>query len=89
LKALIKKYIRASVTDEETEKYLPYAKQKLEYIIASEGDSDGNRSKPKYLAHILAEIIENERFSEYCFNSAAEKMKGGQDYVQYMQTNPV
>ena len=42
------------------------AKRKLARIIEREGDADGERLKPYYLAQLVAEAVTAERFSNYC-----------------------
>ena len=65
-KSLIKKQVGIEVTDDEIEEHMPYAKRKLSHIISREGDLNGERNKPWFLATLLGEIINMERFSQYC-----------------------
>lgn len=44
-------------TTQEFDRALQYATDKLERIIAREGDADGARGLPEYLAHLIAEHI--------------------------------
>ena len=78
-KSLIQKQGGIEVTDEEVEENMPYAKRKLSHIISREGDLKGERNQPWYLATLLGEIINMERFSQYCRQVSSrimtEKMK--------------
>lgn len=65
-KEMVEKYAEIEVTQEEIDAYLPQAKRKLSHIVNLEGDLDGERNQPWYLATLLGEIINMERFSEYC-----------------------
>lgn len=42
-----------------------YAEHKLERIIEREGDADGARREPWYLAQLIAETIKGNRFSKF------------------------
>lgn len=63
LKQLVEQCGQAFVYQEEIDIYLPHAQRKLELIISREGDGNGERLKPYYLAQLLWEIISLERFS--------------------------
>lgn len=49
------------VTGREIVTALPLAMDKLERIIAREGDDDGERLKPYYIAQLVAEQIRSDR----------------------------
>ena len=68
-KQLVEECGQAEVYQEEIEFCLPQAKRKLELIIGREGDGNGERLKPYYLASILWEIISLERFSRSIIKS--------------------
>lgn len=68
-KRLVEECGQAEVYQEEIDIYLPHAKRKLELIISREGDGNGERLKPYYLASILWEIISLERFSRRIIKS--------------------
>ena len=63
LKQLVEQCGGAVVYQEEIDICLPHAIRKLKLIIGREGDGNGERLKPYYLAQILWEIISLERFS--------------------------
>ena len=73
-KSLIQKQVGIEVTDEEVEENMPYAKRKLSHIISREGDLNGERNQPWYLATLLGEIINMDRFSHYCIEKSKENM---------------
>lgn len=41
---------------------LPLALRKLDLIIKREGDADGKRVEPKYLAMLIAETLRSQKF---------------------------
>jgi len=49
------------------------AKCKLERIIDREGDADGERKKPYYLAQLVVEAIRQEMFTAMCIADYEEK----------------
>lgn len=51
-------------TPEEYRRASEYAARKLEWIISLEGDADGERRKPYYMAQLIAEAIAAERLSK-------------------------
>lgn len=69
IKRLVEEYAQGAVYQEEIDVYLPHAKRKLELIISREGDGNGERLKPYYLAQLLWEIISLERFSRRIIKS--------------------
>lgn len=66
LKALAEKQLRDSITDTEMEKAEPYARRKLAWIIHRQGDSEGKRLEPWYLAQLIAEIVYQRRLATAC-----------------------
>lgn len=50
-------YLEAEISLELFEAELPQAMRKLEWIISREGDADGERLKPYYIAQLVAETI--------------------------------
>lgn len=63
------------VTGREIAIALPLAMDKLERIIAREGDDDGERLKPYYIAQLVAEQIRSDRAEAY-FAKANQKSAG-------------
>jgi hypothetical protein len=66
LKALVEKELGDSINDSELEKAEQYARRKLDWIISREGDAQGERLKPWYLAKLISETVYQNRFSEAC-----------------------
>ncbi len=64
-----------NVTGREIAEALPLAMNKLERIVAREGDADGERLKPYYIAQLVAEQIILAR-AELYFNSVKEMSTG-------------
>lgn len=52
-----------AITDSEYVKAKKYADHKLKIIIEQEGDADGERCKPYYLAQLISETVRANRFS--------------------------
>lgn len=65
-KSLVEHYLGRDIPSELIEETLPTAKRKLDRIISREGDADGERLKPYYLAQLIAEAIRSIAFSIYC-----------------------
>lgn len=59
IKGLAEKYLGMEISRELFEMELPAAMRKLEWIISREGDADGERAKPYYIAQLVAEIIQS------------------------------
>jgi len=72
--SLVKKQCDIDVTEADVEEHMPYAKRKLSHIISREGDLNGERNQPWYLATLLGEIINMDRFSHYCIEKSKENM---------------
>lgn len=49
------------LTDEELERALIRARDKLSFIIKNEGDADGQRLEPWYISRLLEEAIREQR----------------------------
>ena len=67
LKMLSEEYLAEPLSDTEYEEAKARAKRKLARIIEREGDGDGERRKPCYLAQLIAEAVRAERFSAFTF----------------------
>lgn len=65
LKTLSEEYLAEPLSDTEYEEAKAQAKRKLARIIEREGDSNGERRKPYYLAQLIAEAVRAERFSAF------------------------
>lgn len=66
LKSLVEKELGSSINDSELKEAEQYARRKLEWIISREGDAQGERLKPWYLAKLISETVCQNRFSEAC-----------------------
>ena len=66
LKTLVEEELGAIITDGEMQKAEHRARRKLEWIISREGDAEGERLKPWYLVHLIAEEVYKYRLSAEC-----------------------
>ena len=80
-KDLVEKYAEIKVSQEDIDTHLPQAQRKLELISNREGDSNGVRKKPEYLAMLLGEIINMSRFSDFCYE-LGKAYKEADDFIQ-------
>lgn len=62
----VEKYAGFEVTQEEVNACLPRAERKLNFIISREGDANGLRKTPDYLAMLVGEAIQADAFSLFC-----------------------
>lgn len=67
LKSLSEQYLSSAISQREFEQAEMQAKRKLARIIEREGDADGERRKPYYLAQLIAEAVRSDRFSSLTF----------------------
>jgi len=58
-------YLCTEIEPSEWDKAKAYAEQKLKGIIKREGDEDGARRQPWYLAQLIAETVQGNRFSQF------------------------
>lgn len=70
LKDLVTERMGKEISQKEVDTYLPEAEKKLASIISREGDADGIRRKPGYLAMLLVEIISLNRFTDCWFEAS-------------------
>ena len=56
-------YLGSQITPSEWDGARADAEHKLERIIEREGDADGARREPWYLAQLIAETVRSNRFS--------------------------
>lgn len=59
------RYLGTEIEPSEWDKAKAYAERKLKGIIEREGDGDGERRKPYYLAQLIAETVRSDRFSQF------------------------
>ena len=62
-------------TDSELIRAVKEAKIKLAQIIEREGDLNGERLKPQYLAQLTLERLRTNRFANYCLSRTRETKK--------------
>jgi len=67
LKELAEKYFGASIPPTEWDEAKAAAERKLDWIISREGDADGDRREPWYLAQLIAEAVRASRFSRFTY----------------------
>lgn len=63
LRALAEKYAGGIILECEWWEALESAARKLAWIISREGDADGERRQPYYIAMLIAEAVKQKRFS--------------------------
>ena len=64
-------FLGAEIPSPEWDKATVQAERKLKRIIAREGDADGKRREPWYLAQLIAETVKGSCFSRLTFEIAA------------------
>lgn len=57
------------------------ATEKLERIIEREGDADGARLEPSYIAQLIAENIRSTRMTNKCMARYNEKRRAAEAYA--------
>ena len=65
VKQQAEQYLGSQITPSEWDGARAYAEHKLERIIEREGDADGARWEPWYLAQLIAETVKGNRFSKF------------------------
>jgi len=65
-KGLAEKYLGAEIPPELYEVEEEAADRKLDWIIAREGDAEGERRKPYYLAQLIAELVRGDILTYQC-----------------------
>lgn len=65
LRQQAERYLCTEIEPSEWDKAKAYAEQKLKGIIKREGDGDGARRQPWYLAQLIAENVQGNRFSQF------------------------
>ncbi len=72
LKSIVEMQIGDKVSDYEMEQAEIYARSKRYNIVKNEGDLDGKRFEPNYLAKLIAETVLQNRTTSYCFLKSLE-----------------
>lgn len=75
IKKLAEKYLGAEINQELFELEMPAAQRKLEWIISREGDANGERTKPYYIAQLVAEVIRSDVMTLRCMLDYEDKKK--------------
>lgn len=83
IKALAEKYLGAPIPPILYEGALEKAARKLERIISQEGDADGERLKPYYLAQLVAEALRIDIFTYRCFEDKKRAAHSKADNSSY------
>ena len=65
LRQQAERYLCTEIEPSEWDKAKAYAEQKLKGIIKREGDGDGARRQPWYLAQLIAGTVQGSRFSQF------------------------
>lgn len=72
--SLVCMYVNTPTFAEITKAIVP-AKEKLKRIIKREGDDNGARLEPSYLAQLIAENIRSSRITKKCIDTFNEKRR--------------
>lgn len=72
---LVSYYFGAEVPARVCEAYQEAGMRKLGWIISREGDADGERLKPYYLAQLIAEAIKSDFLTKECFRRYEDKKR--------------
>lgn len=62
------RYLGTTIEQSEWDKAKTDAEQKLKSIINREGDGNGERRKPYYMAQLIAEAVRSNRFFKFSVN---------------------
>lgn len=80
LTALVSMYVKNPTYSEIINSLKP-ATEKLERIIKREGDADGARLEPSYIAQLIAENIRSTRMTNKCMARYNEKRRAAEAYA--------
>jgi len=67
LKEMSERLLGTSIPPREWDEAKTRAERKLQRIISREGDANGCRREPGYLAQLIAEAIRERRFSRFTY----------------------
>lgn len=65
------------------------ATEKLERIIKREGNAEGKRLSPEYIAQLIAEIISSNRITKKCIVRYNKKRRVAEAYAPFTTLNIV
>lgn len=75
IKRLAEKYLGAAITEDVFTMEMETALRKLEWIISRESDADGERTKPYYIAQLVAEAIRSDILTIQCMCDYEDKKR--------------
>lgn len=88
IKSLAEEYLGIPIPQEVFEDVVPQALRKLEWIIDREGDANGERLKPYYLAKLVEEAIRQEVMTIYCMQKFEDKKRAAHKNADNSNTHP-
>lgn len=80
-------YLGAKIGSSEWVEAKEYAERKLKGIIEREGDENGARREPWYLAQLIAETVKSNRFSQFTFD-LADLIAHADEYMGVKKDSP-
>lgn len=81
-------YLGAEIKSSEWVEAKEYAERKLKGIIEREGDGNGARREPWYLARLIAETVKSNSFSQFTFD-LADLIAHADEYMGVKKGQPV
>lgn len=81
-------YLGAAIEPSEWGEAKAYAERKLKGIIEREGDGNGTRREPWYLAQLIAETVRGNRFSQFTID-LMDLLKHADEYMGVKKGQPV
>lgn len=82
------RYLGTEIEPSEWGKAKEYAERKLKGIIEREGDRNGERREPWYLAQLIAETVRSSRFSQFTFD-LMDLLEHADEYMGVKKGQPV
>lgn len=81
-------YLGTAIEPSEWGEAKKYAERKLKRIIDREGDGNGARREPWYLAQLIAEAVRGSRFSQFTFD-LMDLLEHADEYMGVKKGQPV
>lgn len=81
-------YLGTEIEPSEWGEAKAYAERKLKGIIDREGDGDGARRQPWYLAQLIAETVRGSRFSKFTVD-LMDLLEHADEYMGIKKGQPV
>ena len=88
LREQAERYLCTEIEPSEWDEAKAYAERKLKGIIEREGDVDGARRQPWYLAQLIAETVRGSRFSKFTLD-LMEILEHADEYMGVKKGQPV